>query len=162
MKDIKIKGWVKTSTIQIYESADELTAVRGNEFHKLVTRDWQGGMGVDDLGQHFNKLHTMLNTGITDGVNTALTNMHYCLFNTISGVDIKSYAVLACVHSINGVTYNDLSEHGTQYAHKLLMKTGIKQKHVAEILNDLKKKFLAALGAPFLNASDVRERLPWN
>ena len=155
---IKNKLGYKSKTVELYDGIKELPAWRYHELNKLFLQDAQIGSDMTTVSRHYLNLQQYILKDKKEEALKELQNLHNNLYYTIEGISIKSFCFMAMVHKIEGELITDFSMEAMKGYIDKLIKTGLKESHIADIVNTVKKNFFQSLEPTFLVGME-RERL---
>lgn len=151
MKEIVIKNpFSRRHVVKLYDEIKEMPIRRAHEFNKLLLQDAGIGSDMESVGRHFSMFHSLIKTDKKAELMQEATNLHNNLFFIIQGLNIRSYCFASLVAEIDGRKYNDLSTSGAEKTVEALEKVGLRNEHVTDLLDELKKKLIMNLEPLFL------------
>ena len=135
MKEIKLNG----HNIEIYETIDEMPMWRYHKFTQYMVLHSGIGDDINAITTRLRKLSTLVNTDKAKGIEE-IDNLHQTFHFIEKGLDMKGYAFVALIHTIDGKEYNDMSEEGIKRTYEVINKASYKS--VADIVEAVKKKLM--------------------
>ena len=148
MKEITIRKGLSRTKLRLFDESD-FTNERSHVFYKNFILDSGVGSTPESINQRLANLF-ILNAAKERKqyeIETELQNLFYSLISTIQSISYKSRAFLSCVESINGKYLPlDITEEEQERVLKDLARKGLKENHVTEEVESLKKKLIIDLG----------------
>ena len=150
MREIKLKKFLGSTKIELYDSIKELPAERNNEYNKLAFLDIGVGSTLDDFNAHFGKLHAYLQNKKSDEALQEMSNVYKNFFYAINKVSIWSYCFCAFIKTIDGKEYDktDISDHRETIID--LSKKGLTTEMCQSTIDEVKKNLIQNFSSTFL------------
>lgn len=101
---------IGTHDVEIYDSIDELPIIRFHKYQKLLLVDSGIGADINSFDQRIEKTRRFLMSGKPDQAQRELENLRQCVFLIQSGVNPQLLSFCALVKTIDGITYDDVSD----------------------------------------------------
>jgi hypothetical protein len=151
MKVVILKNWYgKRYVVSLYEGIQETPIMRTHEFYKLLLLDLGVGSDMDSVGRHFSAFYGLLKSKSYNELFQEAANLHNNYYFILEGINVKSFCFASMVASIDGKQVTDMSEGGVKKLLKQLSDYGLKDQHVTDITDEIKKKLISNLEPLFL------------
>lgn len=149
MKKVKLG---LTTTLEIYDSIDELPMARFHRYNKMMLIDANIGSDLAAIDKHIERVKAFITARKNESAITELDNLRQSVFFAQNNVTPRSMAFAALVKSINGRPCDDLTDEGLQ---KVVDKIAdLPMMQIATLLEAAKKKIDDELTAYFPNLFD--------
>lgn len=104
MKTVKIKNWIglNKKIVKVYDGIKEMPAENYHEMQKTIIQDAGIGSDMKAVGQRLSRMYQFIQAEDMENVAKEAKNLHNTFFFIINGINVKSYAFAALIHSING------------------------------------------------------------
>lgn len=159
MREVIVRGLFRNHTVRLMDSIKELPINRYNDLQKMILQDLGIGTDLNSIAQHFSLLHTYLsNQKVAEAMQEA-QNLHNNFYYIIQGLNIKSYCFACLVVSIDGQSVTDYTEDGLKKTIRRLTDIRLKEKHVADTLEAVKKNLIQNFNPSFLIGSTTAQQL---
>lgn len=165
MRELTIsKGLTKTK-IELFDSDRDLTIDRYTEFQCLVLEDIGVGSDVPSIGRHFQQLHTYLSANKSNQGWKEARNLHNNIYFMIEKINTQSLCFAPLIHKIDdkepfpGFSPTEYHFDNVRKVLKDLAQKGLKQSHVTDILDEVKKNLKQSFEPIFLIDTEPEERL---
>ena len=138
MKQVKLKG----HTVEIYDSIEEMPMWRYHKFTQFMVLQSGIGSDMEAISDHLRRLKTLVAQDKVKAMKE-IDDLHLALHIVDKGINLKGYAFVTLVATVDGKECNDLSEEGIKRTYELLSEASYKS--VSDIVDAVKKKLIRNL-----------------
>ena len=135
-------------SVAFYDSIRDVPMFRLNEFQIHLCEDAGIGSTLEDFDRRLENMQVSLGAGDTANASTELYNTRLGLFLMLDRVSTAARCLADLVYSINGVPIADFSDDALMEVHRQITER-MSLAEVAELIDDLKKKFKRELKVAF-------------
>lgn len=150
MREVTAKTMFSRTKIKLFDSVKELTVDRYHELQKLALQDMDIGDDIQGVFKHFSKLELFIRNHKPDEAYQELKNLHNNFWFILNGISVKSYCFCVMISEIGGKPVNDFSDYGVEQTLKLITRSGLKERQVVDIVEDVKKNLIQSCEPIFL------------
>lgn len=130
---------LQSTTIKIADSLDEITALRQHNFDLNILKNYGIPPTMQGITRKFSKVLSVSNT---DEIHKEINNLFLSFAGVIQGIDYRTSALAWMITEINGKPFIPENEDQCEKLISLLVKDGLKQGHVKQLTDHIKKKYL--------------------
>lgn len=142
MKKVRINR----NVVEYYDGAiDELPVGRYSKFNQALMMDANVGSTVEDVTRHYQLIRKFIEAGEKEKALIQLNNSLAAYYMIIENITPKMNSFAVLVTSINGKPREDLTQSGIEETVRMLNETKPTTKFVADLVEDVKKKWKRVL-----------------
>ena len=158
MRTEKIRKGFKVINVELYDSVNDITAIRNHYSNCYFLEDWGIGSDIESIGRHFSNLYKYIAQARQEEAYKEAKNLHNNLYFQIEKIDTKSLCFAPFVYTVGEKPFDDFKDvKKSQDMVSFLSENGLKSQQVSEILDSIKKKFSSSLEFTFLTDLELAE-----
>ena len=143
---MRIEKLKNGTTIELYESIEELPLKRFHKYNKFILIDSGIGSDLNDINGHISRTEQMISHDPRMALKE-LENLRQCIFLIVNETSPRHLAFAALIHSVNGKVVTDISDEGLKRVLDMVNKANVGW--VDKLFDSAKKKISSEINVYF-------------